>query len=713
MGDALCMMMVPPTTNQEDMNQQAPTSERSSFRRSLQLSNGAFGLRRFSRASDTGDSNNNHSSQRRATISTTTTTRPIGNTLHVRIVPHIENPSRSLIFDIFDRELQEAVYIKIGRFTDRSHSPTHMSFKTKVVSRAHCEIWMEDGKLFVRDTKSSSGTFLNHIRISPPNQESQPHEIKDGDIVQLGVDYQNGVEEIYRSVKMRFEVNKTRRQRPLSFNMTAFQNIRNLTSGSADAAGNQIQEQTASIGDSTPPLPVNAPVILAQAKLQLDPQQQQLTKSATIDSSCCSSSNPELNQESNEVEECCICLYALAPLQALFVSPCAHTYHFKCIRPLLQSYPGFQCPICRTYSDLDANINLESHEVMEKYGLRRQSTVIDPASALTCITNTTTVTSSQQQQQQQQQQDGSFFNATQQQSPSSSSSSLSNTSRHNHMSTTPSSTQPNEEDPDTAPLAYITNNTRRMLTERPARDRQTVVEDDTLVTQRTNNSTNDLEQTQPTWQSERSNNHNGGRDDLIMEQRDMATSQDLHRQQRSVLVNDNVMVIPDTNMNETSRPLPTNTNEQPRQQQQQRRRASTSGFVEKLKMVFFEKRKSSVAVVPRERKRTNRPRPLSYPNFLRRHDDDEGDTHGHTDGEDNYDDTNEVVLQRSNIPPLPPLPIQYNNNSNTSSSSSSAPTSHNLSRQSTTHLAEIEEEEDNEQPWHQHFNQYQPMSVDT
>lgn len=162
MGDALCMMMVPPTS-QEDLaqQQQGTASERSSFRRSLNLSNGAFGLRRFSRSMsttetgtpDTNNNNNNNndnsnnsnnSSQRRATISSSP--RPC-NTLHVRIVPHIENPSRSLIFDIFDRELQAAVYIKIGRFTDRSQSPTHMSFKTKVVSRAHCEIWMEDGKV--------------------------------------------------------------------------------------------------------------------------------------------------------------------------------------------------------------------------------------------------------------------------------------------------------------------------------------------------------------------------------------------------------------------------------------------------------------------------------------------------------------------------------------------------------------------------------------
>lgn len=76
-----------------------------------------------------------------------------------------------------------------------------------------------------------------------------------------------------------------------------------------------------------------------------------------------------------EVEECCICLYALAPFQALFVAPCSHSYHFKCIKPLLDSYPGFQCPICRTYSDLDASVAIETEEVIEKYGLQQTNTL--------------------------------------------------------------------------------------------------------------------------------------------------------------------------------------------------------------------------------------------------------------------------------------------------------------------------------------------------
>jgi len=63
------------------------------------------------------------------------------------------------------------------------------------------------------------------------------------------------------------------------------------------------------------------------------------------------------------VDECCICLFAIAPFQALFVAPCSHTFHYKCLRPLLLNHPGFACPLCRNYADLDASVSLEVEEV--------------------------------------------------------------------------------------------------------------------------------------------------------------------------------------------------------------------------------------------------------------------------------------------------------------------------------------------------------------
>lgn len=54
----------------------------------------------------------------------------------------------------------------------------------------------------------------------------------------------------------------------------------------------------------------------------------------------------------------------LQPCQSLFVAPCSHTWHYKCIRPMLEmtsrSYSGemyFQCPNCRNVSDLEAEVD--------------------------------------------------------------------------------------------------------------------------------------------------------------------------------------------------------------------------------------------------------------------------------------------------------------------------------------------------------------------
>ncbi|KAL7323409.1 hypothetical protein PS15p_211319 [Mucor circinelloides] len=330
MADFICLAMA----SQYTENNNSQETNNTSFRRSLGSST-LFG-RRSSRSAATTITATNTPSNTRPT-SDSSIIAPDNQTMHIRIVPSIENPSRSLVFSIIERDLEMGRIIKIGRFTDRSSIQNHISFKSKVVSRSHCEIWLNnEGKVQLKDTKSSSGTFVNHVRLSPANTESRPVEIRDGDLVQLGVDYQGGYEEIYRSVKMRFEVNRPNQPRPVSYSMSAFNNLRNLTS--LPSHTDQPQQQ----------------------------QQQQLTTSPLSSSLC--------HEQNVEVEECCICLYALAPFQALFVAPCSHSYHFKCIRPLFDSYPGFQCPICRTYSDLDASVAIEAEEVIEKFGLRKSST---------------------------------------------------------------------------------------------------------------------------------------------------------------------------------------------------------------------------------------------------------------------------------------------------------------------------------------------------
>ncbi|KAF6799403.1 fha domain containing protein [Colletotrichum sojae] len=195
--------------------------------------------------------------------------------------------------------------IRVGRYSERDNQPNvpnnspsaaPVGFKSKVVSRRHCEFWYDDGKWYIKDVKSSSGTFLNHIRLSPPGTESKPFPINDGDIVQLGIDFKGGEEMIFRCVKMRLELNRGWQNKLNTFNMASHKRLRNMTAAN--------------------------------------------------------------DANSSSTQDCSICLNSIAPCQCLFVAPCSHTWHFKCIRALLNSpqYPIFVCPNCRMAADLEADI---------------------------------------------------------------------------------------------------------------------------------------------------------------------------------------------------------------------------------------------------------------------------------------------------------------------------------------------------------------------
>ncbi|KAI1268436.1 hypothetical protein F5Y18DRAFT_229262 [Xylariaceae sp. FL1019] len=198
--------------------------------------------------------------------------------------------------------------IKVGRYSERESqapvpanvpSSAPVGFKSKVVSRRHCEFWFEKSKWYVKDVKSSSGTFLNHIRLSAPGTESKPYPINDGDMVQLGIDFKGGEEMIYRCVKMRVELNRGWQLKPNTFNMATHKRLRDITAGASNGAAG------------------------------------------------------------SHAQDCSICLNAIAPCQSLFVAPCSHTWHFKCIREMLHgpSWPLFMCPNCRATADLDAEVD--------------------------------------------------------------------------------------------------------------------------------------------------------------------------------------------------------------------------------------------------------------------------------------------------------------------------------------------------------------------
>lgn len=125
----------------------------------------------------------------------------------------------SLTFPVMNRTLPTTTaIIRVGRYSERDPagpsgtsdtvSDAPVGFKSKVVSRRHCEFSFKNNQWYLRDVGSSSGTFLNHIRLSQPGEQSNSSPIKDGDIVQLGIDFKGGEEAIFRCVKIRVTCNK-------------------------------------------------------------------------------------------------------------------------------------------------------------------------------------------------------------------------------------------------------------------------------------------------------------------------------------------------------------------------------------------------------------------------------------------------------------------------------------------------------------------------
>ncbi|KAJ3101139.1 hypothetical protein HDU96_010122 [Phlyctochytrium bullatum] len=175
-----------------------------------------------------------------------------------------------------------------------------IAFRSKVVSRTHAELWLtEDGQVMFKDVGSSSGTFLNRLRLSPSGRESRPYPIKSGDVIQLGVDYQGRQDEIYKCVQMKVFVSQKSRDRPKTN-------------------------------------PARLRLALKILLAAMNPGARDAS-----DASC---------------TDCCICLSTLSPQQALFLAPCSHCFHYRCVMPLLGSNIMFQCPLCRQVANLDANV---------------------------------------------------------------------------------------------------------------------------------------------------------------------------------------------------------------------------------------------------------------------------------------------------------------------------------------------------------------------
>ncbi|KAI9511960.1 SMAD/FHA domain-containing protein [Russula earlei] len=258
----------------------------------------------------------------------------------IRLVPHLDS-RRSLRFDPIARDVVEGdSALRIGRFTERSGmgvsqanalNSNKLAFKSKVVSRAHAEIWCESGgKFFIKDTKSSSGTFLNHVRLSPANQDSRPFELKDGDTLQLGVDYQGGTEDIYKCVRIRVEIGREWQACANVFKCVTFSGLAAIDC----LSGGVFRFSTTALRQLRSLAALNAPTAPKPTDKKPVPK--------------------------SGFSDCCICLFSVTIRQALFIAPCSHAFHYKCIRPLLETHhPAFLCPLCRTFANLEEDVEID------------------------------------------------------------------------------------------------------------------------------------------------------------------------------------------------------------------------------------------------------------------------------------------------------------------------------------------------------------------
>ncbi|KAJ7248253.1 SMAD/FHA domain-containing protein [Mycena haematopus] len=82
------------------------------------------------------------------------------------------------------------VRVKIARPPNTKTQPGERNgyFDSRVLSRQHAEVWEEGGRIFIKDVKSSNGTFINGERLSLEGRESDPSELKSDDILEFGVD---------------------------------------------------------------------------------------------------------------------------------------------------------------------------------------------------------------------------------------------------------------------------------------------------------------------------------------------------------------------------------------------------------------------------------------------------------------------------------------------------------------------------------------------
>jgi hypothetical protein len=123
--------------------------------------------------------------------------------------------------------------VRIGRQTNNKTQPQTNNgfFDSKVLSRQHAEVWADrNGRIWIRDVKSSNGTFVNGQRLSAENKDSDPHELKEADLLELGIDIVSEDQKtvVHHKVAAKIELAGFYQNAP---------NLMDLNFGDLDAAG--------------------------------------------------------------------------------------------------------------------------------------------------------------------------------------------------------------------------------------------------------------------------------------------------------------------------------------------------------------------------------------------------------------------------------------------------------------------------------------------
>ncbi|KAF9899482.1 hypothetical protein EC991_008845 [Linnemannia zychae] len=142
-------------------------------------------------------------------------------------------------------ELPDQTRIKIGRQTGvtTAPSPSNGYFDSKVLSRIHAEVWSDSGKVYIRDLKSSNGTFLNGRRLSAESVESDAFILNQNDSLEFGIDIMDeGGSLLHEKVACRIYISRMSYPTPGGSPQDSHAKLR---SGSPPGSGNSTKTTTA------------------------------------------------------------------------------------------------------------------------------------------------------------------------------------------------------------------------------------------------------------------------------------------------------------------------------------------------------------------------------------------------------------------------------------------------------------------------------------